>query len=249
MTITNQATGTRIDEIARGIYRISTPVPPNPGLPAGFSFNQILIAAEQPLLFHTGPRKMFPLVREAVAAVLPPSKLRYIGFSHTEGDECGSLAEWLELAPQAQPLCGKLAAMLFANDVSERPVQALADGEKLDLGGHEVTWFDAPHVPHGWDCGYLGELTTRTLLCGDLFTQPGADTAPLTQGDILGPSEAMRSAMDYFSHHPETSRVIERFAGFEPRVLACMHGSSFAGDGRRALLELSAALSRGAARS
>jgi flavorubredoxin len=249
MTITNQATGTRIDEIARGIYRISTPVPPNPGLPGGFSFNQILIAAEQPLLFHTGPRKMFPLVREAVQAVLAPSKLRYIGFSHTEGDECGSLAEWLELAPRAQPLCSRVAAMTFANDVSDREVHAMADGEKLDLGGHEVSWFDAPHVPHGWDCGYLGELTTRTLLCGDLFTQPGADNAPLTERDVLGPSEAMRAAMDYYAHHPATGQVIERFASFEPRVLACMHGSAFSGDGRRALLELAAALSPGAPRS
>lgn len=242
MTITNQTTGTRIDEIARGVYRISTPIPANPALPAGFSFNQILIAAEQPLLFHTGPRKMFPLVREAVQAVLDPSKLRYIGFSHTEGDECGSLEEWLELAPQAQPLCSQVASMIFANDVSDRPVRAMADGEKLDLGGHEVTWFDAPHVPHGWDCGYLGELTTRTLLCGDLFTQPGDSNAPLTDRDVLAPSEAMRSAMDYFSHHPATARTIERLAGFEPRVLACMHGSAYNGDGRRALLELASAL-------
>jgi len=242
MTITNPASGTSIDEIARGIYRISTPVPPNPGLPGGFSFNQILIQAAEPLLFHTGPRKLFPLVREAVQAVLPAETLRYIGFSHTEGDECGSLAEWLELAPQAQPLCGRLAAMLFANDVSERQVRAMADGERLDLGGHEVTWFDAPHVPHGWDCGYLGEVTTRTLLCGDLFTQPGHQTAALTERDVLGPSEAMRSAMDYFSHHPTTKRSIERLASFEPRVLACMHGSAFSGDGRRALLELATAV-------
>lgn len=242
MTITNQASGTSIDEIARGIYRISTPVPPNPGLPAGFSFNQILIAAQEPLLFHTGPRKMFPLVREAVQAVLPPEKLRYIGFSHTEGDECGSLAEWLELAPQSQPLCSRIASMIFANDASERPARAMADGEKLDLGGHEVTWFDAPHVPHGWDCGYLGELSTRTLLCGDLFTQPGHQNAALTERDVLGPSEAMRGAMDYFSHHPETKRTLERLARFEPRLLACMHGSAFSGDGRRALLELAGAV-------
>jgi hypothetical protein len=119
----------------------------------------------------------------------------------------------------------------------------------LRLGGHEVSWFDAPHVPHGWDCGYLGELTTRTLLCGDLFTQPGADNPPLAERDILGPSEAMRGAMDYFSHHPATRQVIERFAGFEPHVLACMHGSAFSGDGRRALLELAATLSRAAPRA
>jgi flavorubredoxin len=242
MTVTNSESGTRIDEISRGIYRISTPVPPNPHLPLGFSFNQMLIAAEQPLLFHTGPKKLLPLVREAVKAVLPPESLRYIGFSHTEGDESGSLAEWLELAPQAVPLCSQVAAMIFANDVSDRPARALANAERLDLGGHEVMWFDAPHVPHGWECGYLGELSTRTLLCGDLFTQAGATNPALTEQDIVGPSEGMRGAMDYFSHTPSTRATLERLAAFEPRVLGCMHGSAFAGDGRAALLELANAL-------
>jgi flavorubredoxin len=244
MTVTNSQSGTRIDEIARRIYRISTPVPPNPALPAGFSFNQILIAAEQPLLFHTGPKRMFPLVREAVRAVLAPESLRYVGFSHCEGDESGSLAEWLACAPQAQPLCSQVAAMTFANDVSDRPVHAMTHGERLDLGGHEVTWFDAPHVPHGWDCGYVGELSTRTLLCGDLFTQPGHDNPPLTERDILGASEAMRSMMDYYAHSPATGAAIERLAAFEPRVLACMHGSCFAGDGRAALLALAQSLAQ-----
>lgn len=242
MTVTDSASGTRIDEIARGIYRISTPLAPNPGLPLGFSFNQVLIAAEQPLLFHTGPKSMFGLVREAIKAVLPPESLRYIGFSHTEGDECGSLGEWLELAPEAVPLCGRIAAMTFANDVSNRPVQAMADAQRLDLGGHEVTWFDTPHVPHGWECGYLGELSTRTLLCGDLFTQAGDKNPALTESDIVGPSEAMRSAMDYFSHTPQTRAALERLAAFEPRVLACMHGSSFSGDGGKALRDLASAL-------
>jgi flavorubredoxin len=134
--------------------------------------------------------------------------------------------------------------MIFANDVSERPVQAMTDGQRLDLGGHEVTWFDAPHVPHGWDCGYLAELSTRTLFCGDLFTQPGANNQPLTEGDILGPSEGMRAQMDYFAHAPHTSTAIEKMAAFEPRVLACMHGSCFAGDGRSALLALSRELTK-----
>lgn len=242
MTVTNSQSGTSIDEIARGIYRISTPVPPNPQLPRGFSFNQILIAAEQPLLFHTGPRSIFPLVREAVGAVLPPQSLRFIGFSHTEGDECGSLVEWLELSPRAVPLCGQIAAMIFANDASSRTVHAMANAERLDLGGHEVTWFDAPHVPHGWECGYLGETSTRTLLCGDLFTQAGATNPALTEQDLVGPSEAMRGAMDYFSHTPSTRATLERLAAFQPRVLACMHGSCFAGDGQAALLALADAL-------
>jgi flavorubredoxin len=242
MTVTNRETGTRIDEIAAGLYRISTPIPPNPELPPGFSFNQFLLAAEQPLLFHTGPRRLFPLVREAVQAVLPPETLRYVGFSHVEGDECGSLAEWLALAPQAQPVCSRVAAMVFTRDATDRPVTALADGESLDLGGQRVTWFDTPHLPHGWDCGYLGETTSRTLLCGDLFTQPGADNPPLTSGDILAPSESMRSMFDYYAHGPNTRQQLERLARFEPRVLACMHGSAFSGDGRRALLELAGAL-------
>ncbi len=244
MSIVNSEAGTRIDEVARGIYRISTPVPPNPLLPLGFSFNQLLIAAEAPLLFHTGPRRLFPLVREAVATVLKPEKLRYVGFSHSEGDESGSLREWLELAPESQALCSQVGAMIFANDVSDRPVRAMSDGERLDLGGHEVAWFDAPHVPHGWDCGYLAEVSTRTLFCGDLFTQAGSTNPPVTESEILGPSEAMRAQMDYYAHGPQTSAALERMAAFEPRLLACMHGSCFSGDGRGALLALAGALTK-----
>ncbi len=243
MSQTNAQSGTRIDEIARGIYRISTPVPKNPGMPLGFSFNQFLVLGSAPLLFHTGPKSLFGLVVEAVRTVLPPESLRYIGFSHTEGDESGSLGEWLELAPEAQALCSRIAAMTFANDVGPRPVRAMSDGERLDLGGHQVTWFDAPHVPHGWDCGFLGEVSTKTLLCGDLFTQAGDDNVPLTEGDILGPSEGMRKAVDYFAHAPTTRATLERLAAFEPRVLACMHGSCFAGDGRAVLHDLANVLS------
>ena len=242
MTVTNSQTGTRIDEIAPRIFRISTPVPPNPALPPGFSFNQFLLAAEEPLLFHTGPRRMFPLVSEAVRAVLPPESLRYVGFSHVEGDESGSLLEWLALAPRAQPVCSKVAAMIFTADATDRPAVALADGDVLELGGQRVQWFDAPHVPHGWECGYLAEVGSRTLLCGDLFTQAGADNPPLTEQEILGPSEGMRAMMDYFSHGKDTRRHLERLARFEPRVLACMHGSAYAGDGGKMLLGLAEAL-------
>lgn len=240
--ITDARTGTRIDEIAPRIFRISTPIPPNPALPAGFTFNQFLIAAAEPLLFHTGMRKAFPWVRDAVRAVLPPEKLRYIGFSHAEGDESGAVDEWLALAPQAQLVCSQVGAMIFASDVSDREVVALAHGQELDLGGHRVTWFDAPHVPHGWECGFLGEVSTRTLFCGDLFTQGGSNPVPLTDSDVLGPSEADRAQMDYFSRGKDTRLHLERMASFEPRVLACMHGSAFAGDGRAALLGLAAAL-------
>ncbi|HEY0466241.1 MAG TPA: MBL fold metallo-hydrolase, partial [Polyangiaceae bacterium] len=206
MTITNSQTGTSIHEIARNIYRVSTPIPASPELPPGFSFNQFLIAAEEPLLFHTGPRKLFPLVREAIGTVLPPESLRYVGFSHVEGDESGALSEWLAVAPRAQPVCSQVAAMIFTTDATDRPVRALAHGESIDLGGHRVTWFDAPHVPHGWECGYLGEVTTRSLLCGDLFTQFGSANPALTEHDILGPSEAMRAQMDYFSHGKDTQK-------------------------------------------
>lgn len=242
MPVTDTQTGTRIDEIAAGIYRICIPIPPSPELPPGFTFNQMLIAADEPLLFHTGPRRSFPLVREAVATVLPPESLRYVGFSHVEADECGALAEWLSLAPRAEPVCSQVAAMVFTRDATDRPVRALSDAAELDLGSHRVTWFDAPHVPHGWDCGFLGELGTRTLLCSDLFTQAGAEHPPLTERDILGPSEAMRQRMDYFAHGKDTRQHLEKLAAFEPRVLACMHGSAYLGDGRALLLELADAL-------
>jgi flavorubredoxin len=242
MTVTNRETGTRIDEIAARIYRISTPIRPNPGLPGGFSFNQFLLAAKEPLLFHTGPRKLFPLVREAVRHVLPPETLRYVAFSHWEADESGALGEWLTTAPNAVPLSGNIGAMVSASDATDRTPRGLADGEQLELGGQRVVWFDAPHVPHGWDCGFLGELTTKTLFCGDLFTQAGAEHPPLTESELLGPSEGMRKAMDYYAHSPNTRRDLERLAAFEPRTLACMHGASFAGDGRGQLLGLVEAL-------
>jgi flavorubredoxin len=244
MPITNRETGTRIDEIEDGIYRVSTPVPPSPALPPGFTFNQFLIVDEAPLLFHTGPRRMFPLIREAIASVLSPERLRYVAFSHVEGDETGSLAEWLEAAPQAGPVCGRIGAMIYAEDATDRPTRALADGEVLSLGQRSVRWFDAPHAPHAWECGYLGETTTKTLLCGDLFTQAGADHPPVTESEILGPSEGMRGAMDYFAHGPGTRPALERLAAFEPRLLACMHGSSYRGDGAQHLLALADALAK-----
>jgi len=237
--ITNEGSKTRIDEVAEGIYRISTPVSVVPG---GFSFNQYLVVDEEPLLFHTGPRRMFPLVREAVAAVLPVERLRHVGFSHFEADECGSLNEFLAVAPQAAPLCGRIAAMVSVDDVADRKARALADGERLVLGRHTVRWLDAPHVPHAWECGFLFEEATRTLLCGDLFTQPGAEHAPVTTADILGPSEAMRGALDYWAHAASTRPTLERLAELRPTTLACMHGSAWTGDGAGLIRELAARL-------
>ena len=242
MTITNQQSGTNVHEVADGIYRINTPVVFPGGLE--FSFNQYLIADDEPLLFHTGPRKMFALVREAVASVISVESLRYIGFSHFEADECGSLNEWLAAAPQSTPLCGQVGALVSVNDVADRAARALADGEVLALGRHNVRWFDTPHLPHGWEAGCLTEESTRTLLCGDLFTQGGgADLPAVTESDILGPSEAFRAQMDYFSHTKNARDMLERLAATEPTTLACMHGSAWHGNGAQLLRSLADELS------
>jgi flavorubredoxin len=233
--ITNTVSGTRIDEVADGIYRISTPVTVVPG---GFTFNQYLVRDERPLLFHTGPRGLFSLVSEAVAAVMPLDRLRYVGLSHFEADECGALNEFLAAAPTAVPVCSRIAAMVSVDDVATRKANALGDGEVLELGRHRVRWLDTPHVPHAWECGLLFEETTNTLLCGDLFTQGGAEHAPVTESDILGPSEAMRAGLDYWAHARDTRATLERLAALAPKTLACMHGSAWRGEGRDLILAL-----------
>ena len=237
--ITNAASGTSVNEIADGIHRISTPLPTVPG---GFTFNQYLVVDDEPLLFHTGPRKLFPLVREAIAAVLPVDRLRWIALSHFEADECGAMNELLAVAPHAQPLGSQTAILVSVDDVADRPGRPLADGETLELGRHAVTWFDTPHLPHGWETGYLLERRTSTLLCGDLFTQLGADHPPLTESDILGPSEVGRKTMDYYAHAPDTRAMLERLAAQQPRTLACMHGSAWRGDGAALLRALADAV-------
>jgi flavorubredoxin len=242
MGVTNPDSGTRIDEIADGIHRISTPVPPS-DFPGGFTFNQFLIDDEEPLLFHTGLRKLFPLVREAIATVLPPERLRYLAFSHVEADECGALNDFLALAPDSEVLCGTVAADVSVRDLADRDPRALDDGEEVSLGRHTVRWLYTPHMPHGWECGFLYEVTTRTLLCGDLFTQAGHEHVALTEADILESSEMMRAQMDYFSHSPETAALLEKLAATEPATLACMHGASYRGDGGRLLRGLGRALS------
>jgi flavorubredoxin len=238
MPVVDQETGTTIDEIADGIYRISTPVPPSDALPPGFTFNRYLIVDDSPLLYHAGLRQMFALTCQAIASVMPVDELRYVGFSHVEADECGALNSFLEVAPQAQPLCGEIAATVSIGDMADRPPRALADGETLALGRHSVTWIATPHLPHGWECGHLYESATRTLFCGDLFTQPGADHPAVTEGDILEPSETMRAALDYYSHTSNSTALFERLAGFEPEMLACMHGAAWRGDGAALLRAL-----------
>ncbi len=241
MGITNSTSGTRIDEIADQIYRISTPIPPGV-IPVGFTFNQYLIVDDEPLLFHTGLRKLFPVVREAIESVMPVERLRHVSFSHFEADECGALNEFLAVAPQAKPLCGDIAAMVSVDDVSDRAARPLADGADVTLGKHKVRWLYAPHVPHAWECGFLFEESTRTLLCGDLFTQGGHEHKPLTDGDILGPSEEMRKGMDYFSHAKDTRQILEKLAATEPTTLACMHGSAWKGNGGELIRALADAL-------
>lgn len=238
--ITNPHSGTNVCEIADGIYRINTPIRFPDG--ASFSFNQYLIADEAPLLFHTGPRKLFPLVSEAIGHVLPVEGLRYVGLSHVESDECGSMNEFLAAAPRAVPLCGRIAAMVSMNDLADRAPRALADGELLMLGRHALRWFDTPHMPHAWECGLMMDTTTGTFFCGDLFTQPGEGEVALTEADILAPSEAFRRPLDYFAHAPDTAAMLQRLAGESPTTLACMHGSAWRGDGGSLLLELARAV-------
>lgn len=241
--ITNKESGANVHEIVDGIYRISTPVGPEV-IPGGFSFNQYLVLDEQPLLFHTGLRKMFPLVREAVASVMPVERLRYVAFSHVEADECGSLNQWLAAAPDAVPLCGRVAASVSIEDLADRMPREIADGETLSLGVRSVQWFDTPHLPHAWECGFLMEKHTRTLLCGDLFTQGGINPPAITESDILGPSEAFRARMDYFSYTKNARAMIERLASAAPTTLACMHGSAWRGDGAQLLRALAEVLSK-----
>jgi len=242
--ITNRESGTNVHEVADGIYRINTPVA-TPDGPGRFNFNQYLIVDDAPMIFHTGQRQLFPLVSEAIRAVLPLERLRYIGLSHFEADECGALNSFLAAAPQAEPVCGNIAAMVSINDFADRRPRALADGEELVLGRHTMRWFDTPHMPHAWECGLMMDVATHTFFCGDLFTQGGTGEVALTETDILGPSEAFRAPMDYFAHAPQTAAMLERLAGERPTTLACMHGSAWRGDGARLLRELSLALSKG----
>jgi flavorubredoxin len=239
--ITNPQSGTNIHEIASGIYRINTPI----DLPVGaFNFNQYLIVDDKSMLFHTGPRRLFPLVQEAIAAITPPEHLAYIGFSHFEADECGALNEFLALAPEAVPVCSRVAAMVSINDIADRAPHALGDGDSLALGRHSLRWFDTPHLPHAWDCGLMFDDSTRTLLCGDLFTQGGKGEEALVETDILGPSEAFRGAMDYYAHTPNTGAMLERLAAQVPATLACMHGSAWTGDGAGLLRALAQSIAQ-----
>lgn len=226
---------TRVDELADRIYRLSTFVP-DIG-PTGFTFNQFLVDADEPLLFHTGPRAMFPSVSSAIATVLPVERLRWITFGHLESDECGAMNLFLAAAPHAQVAHGALGCMVSINDLADRPPAPLGPDDVYDLGGKRIRNIDTPHVPHGWDAHVLYEETTGTLFCGDLFSQVG-DGPAISTNDLL---EAAGQAEDMFSATcltPNTAPTIRRLAELEPRTLAIMHGSSYAGDSAKALLAL-----------
>ncbi|MGI8835994.1 MAG: MBL fold metallo-hydrolase [Pyrinomonadaceae bacterium] len=228
----------KVMEIAPEVYRISTFHPD-----FGIQFNQFLIKDDEPFIMHTGLKKMFSITREAVATLIEPAKLRWIGFSHFEQDECGALNEWLTIAPNAQPVCSFVGAKVSVNDFADRPARALADNEVFSLGSHRLKFLATPHVPHAWDAGLFFEERDKTLLCSDLFFHPG-DPEAFTETDIVGRASAsitegmagpLANDMPYT---PYTDATLRRLADLEPRTLALMHGSTFRGDGRTAILDL-----------
>lgn len=223
---------TRVHEIADGVYRLSTFVPEV--TPDGFTFNQFLIDADEPMLFHCGQRMLFPAVSAAVASVMPVDRLRWIGFGHVEADESGSMNQWLAAAPKATVVHSQTACDVSLNDLADRPPRALADGEVLDIGGKRMRWLDTPHVPHGWEAGCFYEETAATLFCGDLLTHVG-DPAPITSADVLGAAVAADEMFGAMSLAPGSGAQLRRLAELSPRTLALMHGSSYVGDGGAAL--------------
>ena len=226
---------TNTAEIADGVYRFSTAVD---GIgPEPFTFNQFLIVADQPMLFHLGQRGFFPLVSEAVARVTPLDSLRYLSFGHVEADECGSMNQWLAAAPQAQVVHGQTACNVQLGDMADRPPRALADNEVIDLGGKRMRWLDTPHIPHGREAGVMFEETAATLFCGDLLTH-GGDGPAITDADITAPAIAMEDMFHAMTMAPGTNAALRRLAALTPATLAIMHGSSYRGDGAAALVRL-----------
>lgn len=227
-----------ITEIAPGVHRISILFPE-----INLQFNHFLLLDDEPLLYHTGMRRMFPELLESVKRVIDPAELRWIGFSHFEVDECGSLNDWLRVAPRAQAVSGMVGAMVNLTDFADRPPRALAADETFSTGRFRFRYRPTPHLPHGWDAGVLFEETQRVLLCSDLFTHNG-DVEPITGSDIVGRArDSIRDfqagpLMDYMPYTPNTRPLLEGLAALGPRTLATMHGSSFTGDCAKALLDL-----------
>ena len=227
---------TRIDEISAGLYRFSTFVP-HIAPPAGFTFNQFLVMGQEPLLFHLGHRKTFPLTAAAVSRVLPLEQLRWLSFGHVEADECGAMNDWLAAAPNAEVVHGMIGARVSIDDMADRPARTVDDDEVLDIGDRRLRFIATPHVPHGWEAGVFFEETTRTLLCGDLFTHPG-NGAAITETDVVVPAMEAEDLFGFSSLSPSTGATLRRLAALQPDALALMHGSSFRGDGGAALRAL-----------
>ena len=231
-----------ISEIAPNVYRIS--IFAQQGT---LQFNHFLVKDDEPLLFHTGLRRMHAEIREAVSTLINVSELRHISFSHFESDECGSLNEWLAAAPNADVICSQVGARAMVNDFTGREARALADGGTFATGQYRFRYCRTPHLPHGWDSGVLFEETQKTLLCSDLFHQVG-DVEPLTTGDVVGRShQALKEYQagilaEYVPYTPLTAQNLRKLADLKPKTLAIMHGSSFTGDCARALEDLDGAL-------
>ena len=232
---------TKVDEVADGIYRFSTCIPGI--MPNGFTFNQYLVKADEPLLFHTGMRGLFPLVSQAAAKVLPIAKLRWISFSHIEADESGALNEWLAAAPNAQVVHSKLGCDLSVNDLASRPPKVLEDGQSIDLGGKRVRLLMTPHVPHSWESIVLFEEQTRALLCGDILTT-GGDGPAVSSADPVGPALETEKMFRAWSSPPELVPTLGRLADLEPTLLAAMHGSAYRGNGGKVLRDLASGLAK-----
>ena len=226
---------THVAEIAPNIYRLSTYDPD-----ADFMFNQFLVVDEEPLLFHTGQRSLFPLVADAVRRVIPVEQLRWITFGHVEADECGSMNQWLAAAPEAQVAHGAVGCMVSVNDLADRPPRPLQDGEVMVLGEKRLRRIETPHVPHGWDAGLFYEETTSTLLCGDLFTSIGNSPA-VTEQEITSAALAAEDAFRATCLTPSTEPTIRSLADLRPNTLGLMHGPSYAGDCVQALVDLASA--------
>jgi flavorubredoxin len=232
----DQRMQTNIHEIADGVYRLSTCV--QEAAPGGFTFNQYLIDGDEPMIFHTGPRQMFPLVSEAVGKVIDVSTLRWITFGHVESDECGSMNQWLAAAPRSTVVFNPLGCMVSLNDLCDRPPEPIVDVNGHDLGGHLMRCIVTPHVPHGWEAQVLFDETTRTLFCGDLFAQVGDGPAIVHDVDLVQPAMDAEDMFGGTSLTASTAPTIRQLAELEPRTLALMHGPAFAGDCRQALLDL-----------
>ena len=223
-----------VDEIASGVWRLSISTPQLDFL-GSFNYSCFLIEDEDPLLYHTGKRGFFPILREAIERVMPVSRIKYISFAHGEADECGAMNYFLEAAPQSVVVTNKLGRMIHLADRAIRMPRVLADGETLSLGRHTIKWYDTPHMPHCWESGMIGDLTTRTLFVGDLFTQIGPCPTPIVTHDFLPETETARRKMPYVSDPAGARPILERLAADKPEILAVMHGSSWRGDGQAML--------------